>query len=134
MASRAPLLKFRWISDPFYTFQKGVVNPSSYFLGNFFWANLLLRGFKLFCSKIKFNTCRFPVYFRRKKLQQCREVQREEEEEFDMNDFVQFKPINVTELKQYCKQRHANSSFQFEQEFEVGTYTAISFCYFSNCQ
>ena len=82
----------------------------------------------------KFNTCRFPVYFRRKKLQQCRRVQREEEEEFDMNDFVQSKPINVTELKQYCKQRHANSGFQFEQEFEVGTYTAISFCYFSNCQ
>ena len=70
----------------------------------------------------EFNTCRFPVCFRQKKLRQYRGVQTVEE--IDMNGFVQSKPINVTELKQYCAQRHANSDFQFQQEFEVSTYQA----------
>ena len=73
-------------------------------------------------SVFEFITCRFPVYFRRKKLRQYRGVQTVEE--IDMNGFVQSKPINVTELKQYCAQRHANSDFQFQQEFEVSTYPA----------
>ena len=136
MAAWTPLLKFRSILDPFYTFQKRVLSHSSYFLGNFLWTNLLLMGVKLLLFRnsrdIGFQICRFPLYFRRKKLQQYRGVQTVEE--IDMNGFVQSKPINVTELKQYCIQRHANSDFQFQQEFEVSTYTASSFCYFCNCQ
>ena len=79
----------------------------------------------------KFSTCRFPVYFRRKRQLQYRGVQTVEQ--IDVNGVVQCKPINVTELKQHCTQRHANSDFQFQQEFEVSTYIVSSFGFFCNC-
>ena len=88
----------------------------------------------------KFNTCTFPVYFRRIRLQKRGGAKREEE--FHLNDsvqekqeeFVPSKPINMTELEQYCEQRRAKGDFRFGAEHNVSTYTASSFFYFSNCQ
>ena len=40
-------------------------------------------------------------------------------EEIDMNNVTQSKEINVTDLKQYCTQQHANTDQLFQIEYEV---------------